>query len=446
MIDAETLADAYFVLSLKPGDQMDKVNARWKRLAMVWHPDRFPSEHGKKDAEEELKKINDAKDKLNKHFASEHKATGPCACNPTGAKPKQQERSGTGQGPGPGKRRTTQENSYEETEARRRNEERAKRNAEQDAEKAKQAAAAAEAAKAQAAVKTAVDQSRQIDDERLRWKISIGIIVAWVALNFFGFASMSAKGWWKDFSWKWERDHAPTPPAQTNLQTSTPDYIPPYNKFPGGDQGSWQQQEEQDQKRRDEQAESQKKQDIYNTRMTIDRYQKTIAHCNLEIAKVDAQLADPAVSDYEKRKSSSFADAQRGYLAEAQSNLAEAQKRFTELTGRPASEANTTDWSPTASPTITPSNHSLSVPINDMNFTNPAPPPVVAPSNLFLTPSTTTPSSQPWKPNYLQNQTGVAPFNPLGSSPSVSPYLDKTNPIFKQRMPNLFDKTARQNP
>ena len=102
MIDAETLAEAYFVLSLKPGDQMDKVNARWKRLAMVWHPDRFPSEHGKKDAEEELKKINDAKDKLNKHFASEHKASGPCACNPTGAKPKQQERSGTGQGPGPG--------------------------------------------------------------------------------------------------------------------------------------------------------------------------------------------------------------------------------------------------------------------------------------------------------------------------------------------------------
>lgn len=438
MNDAETLAEAYFVLSLKPGDQMDKVNARWKRLAMVWHPDRFPSEDGKKEAEEELKKINDARDKLNKHFASEHKASGPCACNPTGAKPKQQERSGTGQGPGPGKRRTTQENNYEEAEARRRNEERARRNAEQEAEKARQAAAAAETAKAQAAVKTAVDQSRQFDDERLRWRISIGIIVAWVALNFFGFASMSAKGWWKDFSWKWERDH-PSTPAPNQSRT------PSVSESASADI-VWQQQQEADQKRRDEQAESQKKQDIYNTRMAIDRYQKTIEHCTSEIAKVDAQLADPAVSDYEKRKSSSFADAQRGYLGEAQSNLAEAQKRFTELTGRPASEANTTDWSPTASPTITPSNNNLGVPINGTNFTTPAPPPVVAPSNPLLTPSTTTPSSQPWKPNYLQSPTGVTPFNPLGSSQSVSPYIDKSNPIFKQRTPNLFDKASGQNP
>ncbi len=438
MIDAETLAEAYFVLSLKPGDQMDKVNARWKRLAMVWHPDRFPSEHGKRDAEEELKKINDAKDKLNKHFASEHKASGPCACNPTGAKPKQQERSGTGQGPGPGKRRTTQENSYEEAEARRRNEERARRNAEQDAEKAKQAAAATEAAKAQAAVKTAVDQSRQVQDERLRWKISIGIVIAWVALNFFGFASMSAKGWWKDFSWKWGRDHPSTPaPNQSSTQ---PSYQP---SSPDND---WQQQREADQRRRDEDAEKLKQQKIYEARMDIDRYQKVIEHCTGEISKIDLQLADPNVSDYEKRRSSSFADAQRGYLAEAQINLAEAQKRFTELTGKPASEANTTDWSPTASPTITPSNNTLGVPINSTNFTNPAPPPVVAPSNPLLTPSTKTPALQPWKPNYLQNPTGVAPFNPLGSSQSVSPYIDKTNPIFKQRTPNLFDKASGQNP
>lgn len=326
MIDAETLAEAYFVLSLKPGDQMDKVNARWKRLAMVWHPDRFPSQDGKKDAEEELKKINDAKDKLSKHFASEHKAGGPCACNPTGAKPKQQERAGTGQGPGPGKRRTTQENSYEEAEARRRNEERAKRNAEQDAEKAKQAAAAAEAAKAQAAVKTAVDRSRQFDDERLRWKISIGIIAAWVGLNFFGYASMSAKGWWKDFSWKWERDHPSAPaPSQSSTQ-------PTYQ--PSSLDNAWQQQQQEaDQRRRDEDAEKLKQQKIYEARMAVDRYQKVIDHCTGEISKIDTQLADPNVSDYEKRRSLSFQNQQRQYLTEAQENLKMAKQDLSNLTG-----------------------------------------------------------------------------------------------------------------
>lgn len=63
-----------------------------------------------------------------------------------------------------------------------------------------------------------------------------------------------------------------------------------------------QQQHDQDQRRRDEEAEKQKKQDIYDTRMAIDRYQKTIAHCTSEIAKVDAQVADPSVSDYEKEQ------------------------------------------------------------------------------------------------------------------------------------------------
>lgn len=392
MIDAETLAEAYFVLSLKPGDQMDKVNARWKRLAMVWHPDRFPSEHGKKDAEEELKKINDAKDKLNKHFASEHKASGPCACNPTGAKPKQQERSGTGQGPGPGKRRTTQENSYEEAEARHRNEERAKRNAEQDAEKAKQAAATTEAAKAQAAVKTAVEQSRQADDERLRWKISIGIMVAWVALNFFGYASMSAKGWWKDFSWKWERDHPSAPaPSQTTTQ--------PVNDYSSNDSAWQQQQQEAAQKRRDEDAEKLKQQKIYEARMAVDRYQKTIDHCTNEIAKIDQQLADPNVSDYDKRGSLSFQNQQRHYLSEAQENLKMAQQDLANLTGVAA---------PSETPVILP------------NFAAPTPPPQSA------MPYTTTPNLS------IPDASGKSPNSFLNSIPA-----------FSRKTPNLFERSAQ---
>ena len=447
MTEADLLAQAYFVMGIGAGSSMEEVTTRYKRLAMVWHSDRFPASK-KEEAEEEMKKINNARDELKKHFANSHNATGHCACRPEASADKPHARTGTGQAPGPGKRRTTQENNTEEAEARRRNEERARRAAEDTAAaKAKEADAASQRAAAQYHQQTAEEQSKLAADESLRWKVSFCIIAAWIGLNIFGAVSMNAKSWWHDFSWKWERDHPSTPTTpQTNPQTSNPGYVPGYNKFPGGDQNSWQQQQNLDQQHRDEQAEKQKKQDIYDTRMAIDRYQKTIAHCTSEIAKVDAQLADPMVGDYEKRKSSSFADAQRGYLAQAQSDLAEAQKRFTELTGKPASEANTTDWSPTASPTITPSNSNSGLPLNGTNFTNPAPPPVLAPSNPLLTPSTTTPSSQPWKPNYLQNPTGVAPFNPLGSSQSVSPYINKNNPLFRQTSPNLFDKSSGQNP
>jgi len=214
------------------------------------------------------------------------------------------------------------------------------------------------------------------------------MVIAWVCLNAFGAFGMNAKSWWHDCSWKWDRDHSPTPPySQANLEPSKSSYFPPYDKPP-----TWQQQHDLEQKRRDEQAEIQKKNDIYDTRAAIDRYQKTIAHCTSKIVKMDARLADQTFSDYEKRKSS-IADAQRGYLAEAQGNLAEAQKRFTELTGRPASEVNTTDWSPAASPTITPSNSNLGLPLDGTNFANPATPPVPILSNLFTTPINVTQAS-----------------------------------------------------
>ncbi len=75
---------------------------------MVWHPDRFPTDDGKKDAEEELKQINNARDNLTNHFEKNHKANGACACKPTvGAAPKSNAQSGARSGPGPGKRKTT---------------------------------------------------------------------------------------------------------------------------------------------------------------------------------------------------------------------------------------------------------------------------------------------------------------------------------------------------
>lgn len=438
MTEEEKLQKAYFVLGLEPGSPLDSINRRHKRLIMVWHPDRFPTEDGKKDAEEELKKINNAKDDLKKHFEQSHKASGACACKPSQGASTQSSnqgsgRSGQGPGPGPGKRKTTQENNREEAEAQRRSREREAQAAAEAAEKERQRQAAASAQAAQQSAQAAAEQTKLLADERLRWKLSLCIGAAWIGLSLFGWAGTSLKAWWHDFSWKWDRDHPSTPPAtQSEAPSSTPGYVPPYNQFPGGEQSTWQQQQDADQKRRDEQAERQKKQDIYDTRMALDRYQKTIDHCTQEIAKVDAQLADPSVSDYEKRKSASCQSAQRGYLAQAQSDLAEAQKRFTELTGRPASEANTTDWGPDSSPTIAPSLNNSSSLLNGTNFSSSSAPPVINSDPI-----------QPWRPAYSPS---TAPgLTPLNTSPSpLGPTFNQdslfntdpsksTNPIFRKQ-------------
>jgi curved DNA-binding protein CbpA len=426
MTEQEILQKAYVTFGLEYGSSFDAIKRRYKRLIMVWHPDRFPNAEGKQDAEDELKRINDAKDKLFAHFEKNHKESGSCSCREQpktssgndSSTNRSSQGGGTGQGPGPGKRRTTQENDREEAEAKKRNEERARRAAAETAEKERQAREAATASTAHTyTFEDALTQQKRLQEERLRWKLAMGLCAAWIGLSIYGSAGAGIKDWWHDVTWKWERDHQPVQPQVNNTAPEKTPYIEPYNKFPGGNQTSWQQQQEADQRRRDEEAERKKKQDIYDTRSALDRYQKTIDHCNAEIAKVDAQLADPSVSDYEKNKSTSYQNAQRGYLAEAQANLAEAQRRFTELTGRPASEANLTEWGPTSSPTITPSGSNSNTPLNSPIFGEPAPPPV-----------TNTNTVQPWRPAYsLENNRNLNP-NPANNGLFAKPnYLFKKN-------------------
>jgi len=426
MTEQEILQKAYVTFGLEYGSSFDAIKRRYKRLIMVWHPDRFPNAEGKQDAEDELKRINDAKDKLFAHFEKNHKESGSCSCREqpkaSGASDSGANRGGqsgtTGPGPGPGKRRTTQENDREEAEARKRNEERARRAAAETAERERQAREAATAESAHKyTFEDALAQQKRLQDERLRWKLAMGLCAAWIGLSIYGLAGVGIKDWWHDVTWKWERDHQPAQPQVNNTTPEKTPYIEPYNKFPGGNQATWQQQQEADQRHRDEEAERKKKQDIYDTRSALDRYQKTIDHCNAEIAKVDAQLADPSVSDYEKNKSVSYQNAQRGNLAEAQANLAEAQRRFTELTGRPASEANLTEWGPNSSPTIRPSG-SNSNSFNSPIFGKPAPPP----------PNTN--SIQSWKPAYSP---GLAPLTPSynGNGPATKTDFSK-NPLFRK--------------
>jgi len=52
------LHKAYQALGLEPGAALDIIKRRYRRLALVWHPDRMSSADAKREAEEELKKIN----------------------------------------------------------------------------------------------------------------------------------------------------------------------------------------------------------------------------------------------------------------------------------------------------------------------------------------------------------------------------------------------------
>ena len=246
MTEEEKLQKAYFVLGLEPGAPLDKITRRHKRLIMVWHSDRFPTEDGKKDAEEELKQINNAKDNLKSHFEKSHKASGPCACKPSAAGSTQHTyqsgaRTGQGPGPGPGKRKTTQETNREEAEAQRRSKERQQKAAEEAAEKERQRQAAASATATQQTTQQAAEQTKLLDDERLRWKVSLCIGAAWIGLSLFGWIGTSVKAWWHDVSWKWQQDHPPHSDSNTGRSnigssdqsnTYTPPYVAPYSQAP----------------------------------------------------------------------------------------------------------------------------------------------------------------------------------------------------------------------
>ena len=246
MTEEEKLAKAYFALGLEPGAPLDKITRRHKRLIMVWHPDRFPTDEGKKDAEEELKQINNARDDLKNHFERNHKASGPCACKPSPGAASQNSnqssaRSGSGTGPGPGKRKTTQETNREEAEAQRRSKEREQKAAQEAAEKERQRQEAANASTRQQSTQQAAEQTKLLEDERLRWKVALCIGAAWIGLSLFGWIGTTVKVWWHDFSWKWQNDHSSSSSSSSSSsnfgsspsgqQTPQP-YVPPYQQAP----------------------------------------------------------------------------------------------------------------------------------------------------------------------------------------------------------------------
>jgi curved DNA-binding protein CbpA len=344
------LHKAYAVLGLDAGSSMESIMRRYKRLIMVWHPDRAPTPEHKEFAEEELKKINNAKDILIKHFGSGggHKATG-CDCQ-AGAGTKSSAGGGPSPGPGPAYHRTkTAEEKHQEEQAAK------KRDAERKArEQAEANAKAQEQYKQQAPQQTmesAMQQQRALQDEKLRWQVSIGIVIAFVALEVFGSMAVSTKKWWHDFTWKWQQEHSDTsqkPKVGTGSDTTTTPtpYVPPYYQTPGGTPTTWQQEQVQRDKEQKEREQKQHDQDVYFTKLEIDKYEKIIEHCNSELTNLDLKLLDPSVSEYEKNRLRETRDFRKKNLEEAQANLKVSRDKLATLTGETPVQSTPSALSP----------------------------------------------------------------------------------------------------
>lgn len=224
------LHEAYSILGLKPGSSKETILSRWKRLAMVWHPDRLPTEDGKREAEEELKKINNAKDVLWKHFESgAHKSTG-CECQPGSASQGADQNTNqqrTGHGPGPKRSR----NPDPEEEARQRDAERRRRAAEEAAQQQQ----AQEQARQEKSYQAALQQEIAQNKEKLRWKIAKAEAVVFAFLCVFGSIGSGINQAWHDWQSEQERKKiqaaeekaAREDPCQSGAYPEPPAFVQP---------------------------------------------------------------------------------------------------------------------------------------------------------------------------------------------------------------------------
>ncbi|MBG1262800.1 J domain-containing protein [Nostoc commune] len=75
---------AYEILGLEPGASQAQVKRAYRQLVKIWHPDRFLEQEQKQEAEEKIKSINAAYNKLKSESPSEP----PIPENPSSSSPK----------------------------------------------------------------------------------------------------------------------------------------------------------------------------------------------------------------------------------------------------------------------------------------------------------------------------------------------------------------------
>jgi tetratricopeptide (TPR) repeat protein len=84
MRDDLDINHAYEILGLEPGASQAQVKRAYRQLVKIWHPDRFLEQKQKQEAEEKIKSINAAYNKLKSESPSE----APTPENPSSSSPK----------------------------------------------------------------------------------------------------------------------------------------------------------------------------------------------------------------------------------------------------------------------------------------------------------------------------------------------------------------------
>jgi curved DNA-binding protein CbpA len=347
------LRKAYSILGLEPGAPMEAINRRYKRLVLVWHPDRFHNEEGKLEAEQELKAINGARDLLKDHFVKGgHKETGPCACRvESGQQSAQSKQSAHGPGPGPGRSNNTEGTRREEEATRKRDGDSRRHSAEEAAHKAEQAAKAAH----EQTMQNAFRKGNHKDHDSLRCRISLGCAAMFVILLIVLIVSdgleqpilSGQKAIYgpsvdtdesKQLSDEWrsyQNDKAQvafTLLKRESVFGETSEWRPP---FISNDRSAYwlSRWAYQQLVARVEEQKRQSAQDLNNAKMDVERYQKTIEFSQKRLADAEAKLADPTISARDRQFATSDQATQLKFLQENQVNFKYSQQRLDELQG-----------------------------------------------------------------------------------------------------------------
>lgn len=175
---------AYSALGLEPGAPFEAIKRRYRKLVLVWHPDRMTNVDAKREVEEELKKINLMFERLKKHFDSDHKSGPSCRCQAAAAGPP----PNNNQNRSTGSQQSNRSSGPSDAERRRREEEETRR---RTAERAQEEAArrAAEASRRaeenRRAAEEAVNSEEVRKQENLRWKCSAAVAVIFAGLILY---------------------------------------------------------------------------------------------------------------------------------------------------------------------------------------------------------------------------------------------------------------------
>lgn len=316
MSNEDDLAKAYMILGIEPGIEWQAILARYKVCAKVWHPDRAPDDaKWREEATEELKKLNWARDVLKSHFESEsHSSSGNCACR----KKEKTESERTQSGPGPDRKsRTSSEppdfSAFTKGQGHFQSE-----HSEQDSP-------------SKSRMDEAINEKRLLSDHSLRWKVATALGIAYISLCLFGMAANGAKDTWGEWARGWQQKEVPKVSEPAPIQAQPPVYVPAYNQFPSGNTSSWQNQQDENRKRKEEAAQKKREQDLYFAKLEVDKYETQIQYCNNEITQIDIKLTNPKMAQTTRNQLLGLREYRTKSLGEAQAFLKVAQEKVATL-------------------------------------------------------------------------------------------------------------------